>query len=184
MQFTTKIGRPIFTRFLQNAPEWSAWETLAGLFRTPDFVVSADVEHAEHVEHAVEVALIADRNGGAPELLNEGFFGRAGGGGEAADGGRGQHSDGVTGGKRLAIQGVTVGKHAYPLTNEELLNTVGEDDLAGIFVPPVIVGRPIAYGTPGVVAEGRGLAVATQDGGHVEVGAIRGKAGLRAGDFD
>src|SRR5678810_1381118 len=36
----------------------------------PDAEVAADVEHAEHVEHAVPV--VAGRDGGRPELVHEG----------------------------------------------------------------------------------------------------------------
>jgi len=44
---------------------------MSGVGWGPDAVVAADVEHAEHVEHGVEVALIADRDWRAPELFDE-----------------------------------------------------------------------------------------------------------------
>src|SRR5580704_10462768 len=101
---------------------------MSGVGGGPDAVVAADVEHAEHVEHGVEVALIADRDWRAPELFDEGLFIGARGGCETADGGGCEHADRVTSGERLAVERVTVGEHADALADEEFLDTVSEDD--------------------------------------------------------
>ena len=121
---------------------------MAGVGGGPDAIVAADVEHAEHVKHGVEVALIADGDRDVPELVDEGFFVGTGGGCEAADGSGCEHADGVTSGERLAVKGVAVGEHADALADEESLDTVSEDDFARIFVPPVVVGGPVADRTP------------------------------------
>src|SRR5580704_5169390 len=121
---------------------WDLWRVWGGhdwSLRFPDAVVAADVEHAEHVEHPVEVALIAYGHGGAPEFFDEGFFVGAGSCGEASDRGGGEHADGVASGEGFAVEGVAVGEHADALTDEKFLDAVGEDDFAWVFAPPVVV---------------------------------------------
>src|SRR5579875_906112 len=89
-----------------------------------DAEVAAAVEHAHEVEHAVEVALLADGDGGAPELFDEGFFVGAGCGGETAHSGGGEHAGGVTGRKRFPVEGVLVDEEADALADKETLNAV------------------------------------------------------------
>ncbi len=122
--------------------------------------VAAGVEEAHQVEHAVEVALLAVGDGRVPELVDEGLLVGAGRGGEARDGGGGEHARGVAHRERLAVEGVTVDERADALRDQEGLDVVGEHGFARVFVPPAVVDRPVAGGAPGVVAEGHGLAVA------------------------
>src|ERR1700753_269936 len=105
---------------------------MAGVGWGPDAIVAADVQHAEHVEHAVEVTLVADGDWSAPELFDESFFVRAGCGGETAYGSGGHHADGVASRERLAVEGVAVRELADALADEEFLNAVGEDGLAWV----------------------------------------------------
>src|SRR5207249_7028421 len=154
-------------------------DLLAG---TPDAEVSAAMHLTHEVEHAVVVALLAVGNGGVPEGFDEGFFGRAGGCGEAAYGGGREHAVGVALREGFAFESVAVYEGVDALRGEEFLDAIAEDGFAWIFVPPGVVDRPVADGAPGVVAEGAGIAVAVEDGGHIEVGTLRRETGGRARD--
>src|SRR6185312_50219 len=85
--------------------------------------------------------------------------------------------------QRFAIQGVTIGKAVDPLAEEEALHPVAERAFARILAPPRVVDRPVADGTPAVVAERNGLPVA-QHRGHVEVASIGGQARGGAGHLE
>src|SRR5215469_13040512 len=142
------------------------------LFRGPDAEVSAAVHQAHEVEHAVVVALLTVGDGGVPEGFDESFFGGAGSGGEAAYGSGGEHAGGVALGEGFAFEGVAIDEGVDALSGEKLLDAVAEERFARVLVPPGVVDGPVADGTPGVVAEGGGVAVAIEDGGHVEVGSL------------
>src|SRR5439155_21622557 len=108
-----------FWQTKESIPEDS--DLLAG---TPDAEVSAAMHQAHEVEHAVVVALHTVGDLGIPEGFDEGFFRRAGSGGEAAYGGGRGHAGGVAVRVGLAFERVAVYEGIDALGREKFLDAV------------------------------------------------------------